>query len=222
MPAKHTEKAFTLPELVIAVSITAVIALAVAGLAAALTHAHGTTDTMRESIQSARLAMMKMETALRTGKLVPSASAGRLVVWTGDENEDKQINVAEIVLFKHDAGDGTIQRRQVVFCPTMPPETREALNRSYTLEEVTDGADVEDELNRPEYASYLSAPVLATGVTGFEMGTDVDPPQSRLVLLQVAVGPADQHITLSNAVQLRADATGYVSKVQGSWVLNLP
>lgn len=216
------KKAFTLTELMIGMAIVAVIGLAVVGIASALAYADSSTDSMHESIQSARLAMMKMKTVLRSAKLVAAASNGRLVLWTGDANDDKQINITELVLVKYDAGAGTIEYWQVAFPESMPAGRLRALNVTVTLDEATEAAGVENLLSQATYASYLAKPAWALGATSFEMAVDADPPLSRLVVLRLGVGPIDQHIEVSSAVRLRADATQYVQNVEDSWTLDLP
>jgi hypothetical protein len=219
---KTLYKAFTLTRLTLAVSITAVIGLAVGSMSTTLVHAHSHSDVMRESIQSARLAMMKLEVMLRAAKLVTCAGGSRLVIWTGDANDDGRINVGELVLVRYDAGAEKVEYWRVVFPETMSQGLRKALNRTLTLNEATDAGLVAEALGAGGLAGYLARPALASSVTGFEMAADAPPPRSRLLALRVAAGPPDQHITLSNAVRLRADATEYVDNVDGQWVLDLP
>jgi len=200
-------KALTLPELVMAVSITALVGLAVATVASALSYAHGRSDAMRESIQSARMAMMRTGAELRKARLVGCAADGRIVLWAGDADEDGDINVSEVVLVRYDDEEATVEQWQVVFPPSMPPETREALDVALTVEQLADGAAVEAYISQATYAGYLAQWVLAAEVADFETGWDAAPPETRLVTLRLAVGPADQRMTLSTAVRLRA-ATG--------------
>ncbi len=218
---RASQTALTIPELVLAMSITAMIGLAVGGLAAGLSYAHSHTDSLADAVQSGRAAMMSMEATLRRSKLVTATGAGALVAWMGDTNSDKSINLDELVLLEYQQGAGTVEQWQVVFPDSMGTVLRRLLNRRLSLSAVSDPATVRRLMSRPIYSRYLSQVVIATDVQRFEVGTNRAPPLCRLVLLRLSVGQGAESISLSNAVRLRADLTGSVRKVKGSYVLDL-
>lgn len=218
----RTKKAFTLPELVIAISITSVIALAVATVASALSNAYHMTDEKEESIQSGRMAMTNMETAIRKGKLVLAASGAEMALWTGDANGDLSINVDELVLIRSIAGDRTIVSESVTFPDSMPDTVVMALNQTITLASLTDLGNVRQSLTSATLANYFATRVLATDVESFAVATDVLPPLSRLVWIKMTVGEdPEEQISLNNSVHLRADAVDDVASYDGVWVLNI-
>jgi len=208
-------------ELVLALSITAMIGLAVGGLAAGLSYAYSHTDSLAEAVQSGRATMMSMEAILRKSKLVTAVGSGALVAWMGDTNSDRSINLDELVLVEHQQGAGTVEQWQVVFPDSMGTVLRRLLNRRLSLSAVSDPATVRRLMSRPIYSRYLSRVVIGTGVQDFEVATDRAAPLCRLVLLRLSVGQGAESISLSSAVRLRADLTGSVRKVKGSYVLDL-
>lgn len=203
-------------------SITSVIGLAVATVASALSNAYHMTDELQESVQSGRLAMTNMETAIRKGKLVLTASGDAMTLWTGDANGDGSINVDELVLIRSIAGDRTVVSESVTFPDSVPEAVVTALNQSKTLANLTDLGEVRQSLTSPTLANYFATRVLATDVESFTVGTDVAAPLSRLVLIKMTVGEdPEEQISLNNSVHLRADAVDDVASYDGVWVLNM-
>ncbi len=209
--------AFTLAELLMAVTITAMIGMAVVAVSSALSSAKASTDSMVEAVSSGRYAMRSIAADVRKAALVTAADDDGMVIWTGDNNGDEKINVAELVLIQSDTDNQTVQRLQVAF----PPSVSSSLNTSQTLVYVTDVGRVRNLLVNPAYSDYVTQRTLAVGVSNFEVVTDESPPTPQLVLMRLAVGQDAQQITLTNTARLRADATGYVSFVEGIPVLDL-
>jgi type II secretory pathway component PulJ len=205
----------------VAVSITAVIGLSVAGLAVSLSHAQTRSDVMNDCIQSARTAMLGMEATIRRARLLTGADETRAVAWLGDANEDAAINLNELVLTHYRSGPGTIEQWQVVFPDGMSPEMLAALNVARPLNEAGDIDGVLGLMSQPLYCDYLSQRVLATNVVDFRLATDAAAPLARLAMLRLTVGPADQRMKLTNAVRLRADAVECVEMIGDEPVLHL-
>jgi len=128
MNAARDKKAFTLAELLMALSLTAVIALAAATLAGALSSAREQTDAMAGAIQSGRAAMMNLDASLRKARLVTAAEANSLVIWTGDANEDERINVNELVLLTSQPASQTVERWEVFFPDSLSLKLLDSLN----------------------------------------------------------------------------------------------
>ena len=213
--------AFTLTELLMAIAITALIGMSVVTVSTALSHAQAGTDSMIEAISSGRYAMRSIDADVRKAALITATGAGEIVIWTGDENGDEQINISELVLIQFDADNQTVERLGVVFPDSMTPGQLAALNVSMTLAYVTDVGNVRDLLTQGTYSDYLTQRTLAVDVSKFEVVTDDVPPMPHLVLLRLAVGQDTQQITLTNTAHLRADATGCIEWVEGEPVLDL-
>ncbi len=220
----RSRMAFTVPELMLSISLMTVIGVAVATLESALSNAYGQTDALESAIQSRRSAMMNIETELRKAKLVVSHSDSALAIWTGDDNGDGLINANEIMLFQGaGAAEGKISRRRVRFPESMSEDTVLALNINKNLQSLSTTDGVRIALTSPTLTTYNLNGVLATAVQELTFTTDVAPPLTELVLIKMVVGSApDSQITLTSSVRLRASAVEYLERYAGVWVVNAP
>lgn len=221
MRDRPRRQGLTLPELVLAICVMSIVALAVATVASALSNAYHLTDTMSESIQSGRSAMMSVASMVRKAKLVLANGGNALAIWTGDANGDNHINVDELVLIQHLEDEGIVESVQVRFPSAMSQDIVTALNEQRELIEVDTCEEVQDAMGSAILADYRSTRVLATDVGSFQVATDTPAPHSRLVLIRITVGPPDQRITLTNSIRLRADAVNDVVMYDGIPVLDL-
>jgi hypothetical protein len=206
MRRRPHKKAFTVAELLIAMSITAVVGLAVASVASALSHAHGQAESLWNAIQSARTGMGRIETLLRKAKLVTGTGPDRLLCWMGDANDNREIDLDEIALIHRVADARTVQLSRVVFPETMPDELVDALNLRRRLYEWGYPDEAQQLMEEGLYDPYRSTVVLATDVEDFQVSVDAAAPFTRLVIVRMTVGPLTEQITLTSAVVLRADA----------------
>ena len=214
-------KGFTLTELMLAICIMSVIGLAVATVASGLSNAYGITDTLEDSIQSARSALMNLESTIRKSKLVLAKSSSGVALWTGDANEDGEVNLDEIVLVQRIDADRTLRMSQVVFSASLSREIVEATNEKKQLYQVNTIGEVSNVLGSGSVAGMQVSRVLAGDVESFEVATDATPPWSRLVNLRLTTGSDDQQITLTSSTHLRADAVDSVVSYNRRPVLKL-
>lgn len=216
MHPERRHRAFTLVELMIAMTIIAVIGLTVVTVASALSGAQARTEAAGDAVHSARSGMMRIAAVLRSAKLLVGAEDGRLLCWMGDANGDGSINVDELVLIQHVPGQREIEQLRVIF----PGASPHGLNVSETLSALTNLEHAHDLLNAPFLRSCSSTVVLSTDVQDFQVVTDVSPPFSELALLRMTTGPAGRQVRLTSAAGLRSSATGSVDLVDGQPVLN--
>jgi type II secretory pathway pseudopilin PulG len=214
-------KAFTLTELMLAICIMSVIGLAVATVASGLSNAYGMTDTLEDSIQSGRSAMMNMEAAIRKSKLVLARSASGIALWMGDANDDGKVNIDEIVLVQQVEADRSLETRQVVFPKTLPWDIVQAINEKKTISQLSTIGRVSNVLDSGAVSTMQVSRVLAGDVESFNVATDATPPWSTLVNLRLTTGSDGQRITLTNSTHLRADAVDSVVTYNGLPVLKL-
>ena len=92
--------AFTLVELVIGILITSMVAVAVGGVARTLSVSYQKSDSYAASLQSARIAMLKVQGEIRQAKLVTEAVSGELILWQDPNASDGMITVSKIVMIK--------------------------------------------------------------------------------------------------------------------------
>ncbi|HET6428440.1 MAG TPA: hypothetical protein VFJ30_08525 [Phycisphaerae bacterium] len=204
--------AFTLMELMLALSITSVIGLTVGSVAVALSHAQSHTDQLSESVQSGRGGLLAIESHVRKAKLVTAVETNGLVLWLGDANADGKINVDELAMISHDGDSREVRLSKLSFPKTLSPTMLEMLNVSRTLSAVDTISDVSSELDRGIYVGYVAVSPLAINVARFEVVTDAAPPLSRLVGLRITVGTeGGRQVSLVSSARLRDDETANVS-----------
>lgn len=224
-------RAMTLVELVLAISLTAVIGLAVAGVAFGISHAQASTESLTDSIQSGRTGIMRVDAQVRKARLVLATDSNTLSLWMGDLNGDLKLNLDEIVQVTFSntgtntnavasAPRGTLQLRQLNFAG-VSDGTKAALNVPKTLSDLSTTGKINALLNQTTYSSYLVTTTVATNVQSLSVVPDLAAPFARRVLLQVKLGGGDQQINLTDSAMMRADATGNVSLVASVPVLTL-
>jgi len=97
-------RGLTLVELLLALAVTSIVLSAVATLAFAMGRANETTSDMAVKQSQVRFATLKFSDLIRHGKLVCGMAGSDLALWSGDTNDDGQININELVLIERGAG----------------------------------------------------------------------------------------------------------------------
>jgi hypothetical protein len=194
----------TLPELVVGITITAIIGLAVAGVSMALSTGHAQSEQYSEYVQSARMGVMRVGRELREASLVTAYDSNTLILWGGDANGDGDINTDELVSISYDASTRQIVKYQKVYPSYWPDWLVDLLNFDLDLDEVDNANSVESYL---KYGLLAESTVLATDVRSFDVTTGADAPVSRLVKVRLSVGDSDRALTVNTSMKLRADKT---------------
>ncbi len=218
---KRRTNGFTLVEMVMSITITAVIGLAVAGASIALSSATSDGDDYYNCIQMGRGAMKQLRQEIEKARLIVGVGRNgtRLILWSGDANDNGTIDMTELRATEYDPSTGTITAYSVVFPPEWSEGTREAHDLDLSLADAV-SFSVEGDWNVHE--SYISSRTLGTDVESLVFSIPDDGPVSRLVRIHMTVGVGDRQITLQESVALRASATGYVCESDGVYVLELP
>ena len=210
---------FTLMEMTIAMTITAMIGLSVAGVSMVLGDATEYGENFYQSVQTARNVVMKIQKTIRSAKLVTASSSTAMVLWADDTNGDGQINLSETVLLSCDTTSGQIRLNRVVFPATMSAQTRAALDVTKTL---ADLASVNTVTSLITGNAYNTTTVLATDVAAGQFGVWPTAPLSHLVRFQLTVGTGDSAVTLRSAAATRAGLTSRVQMAGNVYVLTAP
>jgi len=203
-------------ELVMALAITAITGLAVAGVSVALSSAYESSEGYSESIQTARTTTDRIRRAVWASKLVLRAGDGCLTVWRRDTNGDGQINLTEIVSYSLDRSNNRLVERYVAFPVGMSENTRKALDATVSLAT----ALANDNYLGSANLGYGVTNVLAENVSSFAAEGDVAPPLTRLVEIELTVGQSLQTMTLRTAAGLRADYISRLQETKTGWVLS--
>jgi len=213
---KREQKGFTLTEFVIAMAITAITGLAVAGVSMALSRAYAHSENFYQYLQCSRAGIRHTQEVFSEAKLITAADGDTTVLWHKDINDDAQINLSEIKLIDHDSENNEVAEYSIVFPDDMSPATRAALDENRDLSWAMDIPDVRNELLGH---NYCQKKLLATDVTSFSVSCQTSPPRTRLVQMTFDVGRPEHSIKLRSAAMLRADRTAYVGISDGEYVL---
>jgi len=208
--------AFTLIEMTMAIAITAVTGLSVAGAAITFSSAQEHSREFYGHIQTARTAMMRVQRMIRSCLLVTSVNGTSMILWASDANEDGQINPSETILLEWDYEIGQVRTLQIAYPAGMSAGTRTAIDMDVPLETFTN----DDHAKSAVFTNaYVTTTVLATDVSGFYLTAKPSPPMANLVTVQMTVGRGTQAVTLRSAANTRADWTSYVGIADGNFVL---
>jgi len=197
-------RGFTLVETVLAISVTSVIALCVAGMAMGLSSAQKVTDGDYQAVQTNRVVMTRLASMLRQGLLVTDETASSLMLWEHDDKTNRQINLLELTILTWDDDAQELLRRRIVFPAGWPAWLQNLLNIQIPVSTAQfDNWAMSWLLNR-----YGDDVVLAEGVEAFTVQVDSSAPETRMVSLTMTVARNERTVTLNRTAKLRADQTG--------------
>lgn len=120
--ANFARRGFTLPELILGLLITSLIASALASLAYAVSQQWQSADGSQSIGLISRQAMLRLESTLRSAKYVGYVAADAsktqngktamtgagVIFWAGDANADGQMQLSEIAMIEHDGFNSSL------------------------------------------------------------------------------------------------------------------
>lgn len=212
MCSRTKSKGFTLLEMTMAVTITAITGLSVAGATFALSRAHQETEGFYQSLHTARSAMMRIQRTVQRAKLITACSGPMLVLWFNDTDGNGRINADEVLVLVFDTAASEIRWCQKVF----PDAVRAALNVEVPLYDLVDATTV---LSDVAGSAYAQTTVLASDATDFNAAASPPPPLANRVDLRLSVGSDKNMITLRSAATARGPRTAQVQVVDTQYVL---
>jgi len=208
-------KALTVLELVIAMSITALIGLSVAGVFKVLSTAQADSSSTYQAAQGGRAAITRIAGYLQKARLITAIGPRRLLWWQRDDNGDGRINLTELMLLHYDDATDTLYTRRVELPDDMDEQTRMALDyRVPLMWALTDTG-----MNMILDSVWRRETVEAEDVTAVEISLLPDCPDTRVVKLQLTLGSGENSLVLRSAASLRIDRTGDVAVVDGRYIL---
>ncbi len=214
-------KGLTFAELLIAISITAVVGMAVAGVTIAVSNAGVSADDQFECEQAARVARARTARYVQRAALVTAVEDERLLLWMGDANGSQSINLDELVLLKfepdsRDPAESRLVRYWVEFPDDMHWLFRRLLNREFLLHRAGNARSMEFWMR---LTSYGHEETVATHVSSVTFSTEPEPPMSRMAQVKLTVTVGEHSVTRSGTATLRADRTGDVESRFGHYWL---
>jgi len=203
-------------ELVIAMVITAMVGLSVAGVSLSLSNAYAAAQSNGTNIQTGRVSLARLQYGLNRAQLVTVADNNTLVYWQDGTNDEGQINISELVLLQYDVATRQLTQYQVEFPDTMSSSQRQALDYTVELSGAVNTIGIVRQITRN---SRCVDTLLAENITSFRAAGSPACPLSKTVLLQLTVGDAEDQFTVRSAATLRIDLTANVGTLGRQYVL---
>ena len=211
------KRGFTLAELMIGVAIMSLVALSVLGLSVGLSNAHESNDNYHQSLQTARSAMLKVQSALRKARLVIGQTDTELLLWTDDEDGSGTIKVSEMLLLRWSNQSRELREHRIDL-----DSLEDYWRGVYDVE-----ADLDTCVSYPGPVSswmrnhrFAQERVLAEDVTDFQVTGESDPPMGKLLKVNISAGASGNEVSLRSVVKIRADVTDEVEVHGGEYELD--
>jgi len=208
---------FTLIEVALAMAITALVGLSVAGATMVLSTTYQQGENYQDYVQSARSSSLRLQTLLRRAKLITSCTTTSIVFWAGDANSDSQINVSELVRVSYNTATKELHESQLDLSG-LPPATAAVIDSVLPLSTAMDEGAVCTLLG-VTYKNYCDDRLLANNVRSVEFRADYAPPSTHRVSLRLDVGDGEQNLVVQPAVTLRSPCTDRVGIANNQYVL---
>jgi hypothetical protein len=188
----------TLAELTVGMVILSVVAVAVAGLTTSLSDAYAGGERFYDSLQMARVSMLRIEAQARKAKMPLSdddTTQAAFALWNEDGNGDGQVNLSEIELYWYQSGTKRLICQTLTF-----PQAQKALDYPMAPEALSNVTNVI--LFMWWFEPYRADVVLCENVTSCRFVTDKPAPDSTLLSIYMRVGNSDNEVQLQSAVAL--------------------
>lgn len=130
MKTELKKTGFTLVELLVAMSVTAIVLGAAAGITFAWSSANSNGDKDFSSMAKVRYINLKISELIRNSKLVCSYNNGNIILWHTDKNNDNKINANELVIL--DKGNFGSKLSIVTCSETYPVSLYDITNKNIT------------------------------------------------------------------------------------------
>lgn len=207
--------AFTLPELVIGMTITALVGLSTGAVSRVLSGNYSQSQNYYQSLQNARVAMMRIESEVRQAKLVTEAATGELMLWQEPAGGDGYINLSELRCIAVEGNH--VSAYSVVFPAWWPAYWKQLMDSQIDLQSLLDSpaAWASSIINY----SYTVKTRLADNITSFSTAADPAAPLATLVTVKVSSGSGATACGLRSTVCLRNDRTSSVARAGSDYVL---
>ncbi len=213
---KRSSKAWTVIEMVLAMSITAVIALTIASVTLGLSASNATTRNSQQANRIATCAARRIQAALRKAKLITCAEDDYLAYWVEDTNGDGKINLAEVAAIKYNSDNEKIKHIRPTLDHITDETTKKALNVKINLDSIKNSSSTEQVLtNSPK----LNETLLADNVTDFSFSATPDVPMTKLVTMYMEIQVGNYSMRLTSSSAIRADKIGQVGYSEEKYIL---
>jgi hypothetical protein len=189
----------TLAELVVGMVLLSIVALAVSGLTMSLSDAYAGGERFYDSLQEARVSMLRIEAEVRKAKMLLSddpLSRRSFALWQEDRNDNDRVEVSELTVYRYTPGSSTLVRQTFSF----PPGSEFAdMSLSPSVLDNPGMVWLIAEWLKP----YRQDAQLCHNLTACEFIADNRPPDSELFSVRMQAGESGKDVQLQTAVSLK-------------------
>jgi len=209
---------FTLAELILAITITSMVAVAVAGATMALYSAYRRSEGFNDSLQTARAATRMLQAMVVEAQLITAVEPGGFAVWR-DTNGDDLINLTELVPVIHDPATNTIKKYIIEYPPEWSQEMRDSCDYSIVLKDAT---DLDEVVNRITGDAHHRIVTLAENIETFAVYARAPGPVNTFLETTVQAKTDSRAITLTTGATMEDHAVDRLQFQGGHWILCPP
>ncbi len=200
LPVTHRRcLGLTLVELLLALSITALVGASIAAMLTAVSYGTSSEKDLRTLVVKHKTTDARQSAAIRSSKMVLDQGADFMVLWTADLNGSGLPNLLEIRRIEYDSGTNELKSHETDFPDSWSQATIDAANAEYQLTD--DFGAITSALTS---SSLFPSSLWATDVTDWTVTLDnADPQRASLVSYRVTLQTGSMSDTTVNASALR-------------------
>jgi prepilin-type N-terminal cleavage/methylation domain-containing protein len=193
-------QAMTLVELMLAMSILSMVAVAAGGMLTAVSYGSAERTDLRALVVKQELIANRIGTAVRDARQILDCDDDQLVLWVSDTNNDQTAQLSEVRWIQWDEDTQSIDQTTVVFPESMTADQRASLDTQYLS-----GSSLA--VQTAAVLSYVQTQRWADDVSGWELGLSGDSAaSSKLVSYRVTFTiPGKPSQTIIGAAALRSE-----------------
>jgi prepilin-type N-terminal cleavage/methylation domain-containing protein len=197
---------FTIAEMLMALTVASVIALAAGGMATGLSYSYQHQDDYRQSVQDASGVVREVQSLVSKAQLITGAWGTAVAVWT-DANADMKASLSELTLLQYDSTAKTLAETKLIFPAGWTQAQITAADTNMTMTEASTFATIQSMFTQNTYAqkSVVAEDVQAFSAVGKAAGAN-----NNSIEVSVTVGTGAKRVTLRSAMTLRASLIGKV------------
>lgn len=196
---RRRRDAFTLVELLLALTISALVSAGVAAMMVAVSYGSSSDRDMRGLLVKSRTIDARINAAIRSSRTILETGTDYLVLWMADTRQNDAPNLSEIRLIERNGSD-ELNSYKADFPDGWSEEQIEAADTQYQVSD-----DFLAATTAAKATGYFPASLWATDVTAIEFVLDTaDPTTTKLASYRVTLQDGDMTETAIGAASLRS------------------
>ena len=189
----------TLVELILAMAITAMVCTAIAAMMKSVADTWQTNNADNEVFTDVRIALSRIRRTVENARLLGYSDSQRVVLWSGDNNRNLQIDYIECMMIQYEPTTEQLQLMDIYFPAGTPQSEIDA--RDISLDPTDFGSgQLATTLSQDQYCRVRT---LVSDVKWFSLTLDVPWPETRSIVLDFKLQSLDDSMRFHAVVSLR-------------------